>query len=95
MPVFFAARKLGVSKFLSLYTGLEYYETGTKENDDNIVKLGYINLPLNLRAKIGPVYGFGGFNLAFKVGETVKAGRLSMSVMQLISAGLTWVASSD
>ena len=76
---FFAARKLGASKFLSLYTGLEYYETGTTENDDNIVKLGYINLPLNLRAKIGPVYGFGGFNLAFKVGETVKVAGVDVS----------------
>lgn len=68
----FAARKLGVSKFLSIYTGLEYYETGSRENDKNIIKLSYISLPLNLRVKLGPAYAFGGVNPSFKIADKVK-----------------------
>ena len=69
---FFAAKKLGASKLFSIYTGLEYYETGTHENDDNTIKLSYISLPINLRIKLGPVYGFGGINPSFKIAEKVK-----------------------
>ncbi len=67
----FAVKKLGAGKLLSLYTGLEYYQTGASEDDNNEIILGYISLPINLRVQIGPVYAFGGFNPSFKISEDV------------------------
>ena len=68
----FGAKKIGVSKLLSIYTGLEYYETGTYHDADNQVKISYLSLPINLRVKLGPMYGFGGVNPSFKIGEDAK-----------------------
>ena len=70
----FGARSLGAGKLLSLYSGLTFYQTGTKQDDDNKIVLSYISIPVNLRVKVGPAYAFGGFNAAFKVGEDSKFG---------------------
>ena len=70
----FGARKIGAGKLLSIYSGLEYYQTGTEENNDNKIVLNYLSVPLNLRVKLGPVYAFGGFNPSFKIAEKAKAG---------------------
>jgi hypothetical protein len=75
----FGAKKFGAGKLLSLYTGLEYYQTGSVENDDNKIVLSYLSLPINLRLKLGPVYAFGGFNPSFKIGETAKASGIDIS----------------
>jgi Outer membrane protein beta-barrel domain len=68
----FGAKRLGAGKLLSLYTGLEYYQTGASEDADNEIILGYLSLPINLRVKLGPVYAFGGFNPSFKISEDAK-----------------------
>ena len=76
---FFGVKKLGAGKLLSLYSGLTFYQTGSKKNDDNQVVLGYISIPVSLRVKIGPAYAFGGFNAAFKVGEKVEDASLKIA----------------
>ena len=48
-------------------SGLDYYQTGSKKNDDNKLVLHYLSVPLALKLKIGPVHGFGGVHGAVKV----------------------------
>ena len=76
---FFGVKKIGAGKLLSLYSGLEFYQTGAQENDDNKIVLSYISIPINLRVKIGPVYAFGGVNPSFKIGEEVKFAGVDVS----------------
>jgi hypothetical protein len=45
-----------------------YYQNGSKEDNDNWMRLHYLNIPVSLRVKIGPVYGFAGVNGAIKLG---------------------------
>lgn len=56
--------------FLDWHSGLEYIQNGSYSNDDNYRRIHYISVPLGVRAKVGPVYGLGGFALNFRVGET-------------------------
>jgi len=48
--------------------GLEYAQMGGKEDIE--YKLGYIGVPLYLKAKVGPVYGLAGSGINFKISET-------------------------
>jgi len=48
-------------------SGLDYYQTGSKENDGNKLVLHWISVPLSLKLKVGPVHGYGGVHGAFKV----------------------------
>lgn len=82
----FGGHALGGGHFLSIYTGLEYYQTGTKENDDNEIVLSYLSLPINLRGKLGPVYAFLGVNPSLKVHEKVKILGADVSDATSISA---------
>ncbi len=50
-------------------TGIEYYQNGSKTNDNNQRVLHYIGVPLYLKFKIGPVFALSGFEPSFKVGE--------------------------
>jgi len=60
--------KLLSSKLLTIGSGLTYYQVGSKTDDDNKVRLHYLNLPVSVKAKIGPVYAFTGLNGAVKLG---------------------------
>ncbi|MBK3517639.1 outer membrane beta-barrel protein [Carboxylicivirga marina] len=71
---FFKSNNIGVS-ILKLDSGIEYYQVNGKKNllelfNEDIVgelKLHYINIPIALRVKLGPVYGLGGVSGAIKV----------------------------
>ena len=70
----FGGHKIGGGRLLSIYSGLEYYQTGTRKNEDNKIVLNYLSIPLNLRFKFGPVYAFGGFNPSLKIADNAKVG---------------------
>lgn len=55
---------------LYIYTALDYYQTGSKRNDDTKLILHYISIPVGLKLKIGPVQAFGGVHGAVKVSTT-------------------------
>lgn len=66
-------------------TGLEYYQIGSKSKLGDI-KLHYLNIPLSLRLKLGPVYGLAGVNGALKLGgssdfEAIGAGVSDFSTL--------------
>ena len=48
-------------------TGLEYHESGSYDDSDNFVKLGYLSIPASLGVDIGPLNAFAGASAAFKV----------------------------
>jgi hypothetical protein len=48
-------------------SGLDYYQSGSKQSEGNKLVLHYISVPLSLKLKIGPVHGFGGVHGAVKV----------------------------
>ena len=58
---FFGVKRIGAGKLLSIYSGLEYFQNGATDDEDNKIVLGYLSIPINLRVQIGPVYAFGGF----------------------------------
>ena len=64
----YAYEKLLKSKLIQIGSGLTYYQVGSKMDDDNKVKLHYLNLPVSVKVKVGPVYGFTGLNGAVKLG---------------------------
>ncbi len=68
---FFKSNNIGID-LLKLNSGIEYYQINGKANSDlNLktdLKLHYLSIPISLRAKIGPVYGFAGVNGAIKLG---------------------------
>jgi len=65
---FYGYQKLLKSKLFQIGSGLTYYQIGAKKDDDNKLKLHYLNLPVTVRVKVGPVYGFAGLNGAVKLG---------------------------
>jgi hypothetical protein len=65
---FYGNRRLGSTKLLQLNTALIYYQNGSKKDDNNKLRLHYLNIPISLKVQLGPVYGFGGVNGAVKLG---------------------------
>ncbi len=65
----FGYNKLLSSKLLQIGSGLTYYQVGSVMDDNNKIKLHYLNLPISVKVKVGPVYGFAGLNGALKLGE--------------------------
>jgi hypothetical protein len=64
---------------LYIYTALDYYQTGSRYDDNNKLILHYISIPIGLKLKVGPVQAFGGVHGAVRVsskltvlGESVK-----------------------
>lgn len=55
--------------FLCLGTGLEYCQNGSKVDTGNKLILHYISVPLNLKVRIGSVFGRAGIAPAIKVSE--------------------------
>jgi len=76
---FFGVKKIGLGKLLSFYSGLEFYQIGSQKDNDNKFVISYISVPINLRVKVGPVYGFGGFNPSFKVMDEIIVGGVDAS----------------
>ena len=52
---------------LTSQIGLEYRLNGSKLNDSNYVKLGYLAIPANIGIHIGPVKAYGGASAAVKI----------------------------
>jgi len=50
-------------------SGLEYSQIGSMENSDNKITMHYLNIPVNFKFKIGPIYALAGASAAFKIGE--------------------------
>ncbi len=66
-------------------TGLEYYQVGSNSKEGDI-KLHYLSVPVSLKLKLGPVYGFAGVNGAIKLGgssdfEAIGAGVSDFSTL--------------
>lgn len=68
---FYHDRPIGDSKILWINGGTEYTQAGWSYDENNFQRLHYISLPGALKVKFGPVFLQGGFNLNFKVGETI------------------------
>jgi hypothetical protein len=69
---FFRSKKLG--SILHFDSGIEYFQNGLKYTGDAKRTLHTISIPLDLRLKIGPVYGVGGAAANFKVSESFDVG---------------------
>lgn len=54
------------------YKGLEYFQVGLYNNEDNFKRVHTISLPLMLRAKIGPAFANAGFGANFKITESAQ-----------------------
>lgn len=65
---FFSNKKFLKTKLLQLNSALTYYQIGAKSSDSLKLKLHYLNLPVSLKVKLGPLYVFGGLNGALKLG---------------------------
>ena len=65
---FFSNKNLMSSGLLQFNSAIMYYQNGSKEDNDNWMRLHYLNIPLSLRVKIGPVYAFAGASGAIKLG---------------------------
>ncbi len=52
---------------LYFYSAFEYYQTGSKVDDNNKLVLHYVSVPVALKLKIGPLQGFAGVHGAVKV----------------------------
>lgn len=51
--------------------GLEYVQNGYQLDNDNKLVLHYLSVPLNLKAKVGPVFGLVGIAPSIKISEKV------------------------
>lgn len=60
-------RETKIVPLLHLNTGLEYYENGSRENNSNKVRLGYLSLPVSLKLKIGAVHASAGASGALRL----------------------------
>ena len=69
---FFRSKKIG--GILHFDSGIEYFQNGLKYTGDAKRTLHTISIPLDLRLKIGPVYGIGGAAANFKVSESFDVG---------------------
>lgn len=59
-----------VIPFLKFGYGLEYAQMGGKVEGFGDYKLGYLGVPLYLKAKVGPLYALAGSGINFKISET-------------------------
>ena len=58
-------------------TGLEYHQSGSYEDSDNFVRIGYVSLPASLGVNLGPLQAYGGLSgqLRIYVNETIDGER--------------------
>jgi hypothetical protein len=69
---FFRDQKIAKRVFFG--SGLEYFQNGQRYPDDTKRLLHTISIPLNLKIKIGPVYGRGGASANFRMAERIVKG---------------------
>ena len=69
---FFRSKK--IATILHFDSGIEYFQNGVSYSSNSKRILHTISVPLDLRLKIGPVYGVGGAAMNFKVSEEYKYG---------------------
>ena len=74
---FFRSKKIG--GILHFDSGIEYFQNGLNYTGDAKRTLHTISIPLDLRLKIGPVYGVGGAAANFKVAENIDLGDNSIT----------------
>ncbi len=65
---FFTNKQLGATKLLQLNSALMYFQNGSIKDDNNKIRLHYLNIPVSLRVQVGPIYGLGGINGGIKLG---------------------------
>lgn len=65
---FFSNKQLGSTKLLQLNSALLYYQNGSHKDDNNYMRLHYLNIPVSLRVQVGPIYALGGVNGGIKLG---------------------------
>ena len=58
--------------FFGFNKGIEYFQTGIYNDENNFKRVHTISIPLMLRAKIGPAFASAGFGANFKVGESAQ-----------------------
>lgn len=61
------ARDIPFATIIHLNAGLEYFQTGSKSDDQNKIALSYISVPVGLKVKIGPVSAMGGASAGFRI----------------------------
>jgi hypothetical protein len=61
-----------IAKILYWGSGIEYFQNGLKYSKGSNVKMHTISVPVNLKVKIGPVYGRGGITANFMVKEKIE-----------------------
>jgi hypothetical protein len=61
-----------INKILYWGSGIEYFQNGLKYSKSSNLKMHTISVPVNLKLKIGPVYGRGGITANFKVKEKIE-----------------------
>jgi hypothetical protein len=66
---FFVAfmRQRPFAAILTTQIGLQYHQGGSKQDDNNSVKLGYLAVPANIGIHLGPVKAYGGALAAVKI----------------------------
>jgi hypothetical protein len=62
---------LGASGLIQFCSALMYFQNGSGQDENNKIKLHYLNIPVSLQVKIGPVYGFAGVNGGIKLGGEI------------------------
>jgi hypothetical protein len=61
-----------IAKIFYWGSGIEYFQNGLKYSKSSQVTMHTISVPVNLKVKIGPVYGRGGITANFKVKEKIE-----------------------
>ena len=65
---FFTNKQLGATKLLQINTALLYFQNGSRKDDNNYIRLHYLNIPVSLRVQVGPIYALAGINGGIKLG---------------------------
>jgi hypothetical protein len=65
----FLGRPVGSTFFISWITGLDYFQNGYWNDDQNFRRLHYLGVPMALRFHFGPFHLQPGVSLNFKVAE--------------------------
>lgn len=65
-----AFKENSIIPFLDYGLGLEYAQMGGSDKTFGDYKLGYVGIPLYLKAKVGPVFAVAGSGINFNVSET-------------------------
>ncbi len=73
-------------------SGLDYYQSGSRVDDNNKVVLHYLSIPLSLKAEIGPLHIFAGVHGALRVGTDLTVAGLDTPAEGYSSYDAGWFA---